>query len=344
MGFDVVLVGRKFKNSLSVAGRPYKTKRMRLVFNKGPLFYAEFNIRLLFYLLFHKFDVLTSNDLDTLLPNYLAARIKGKPVVYDSHEYFTEVPELVNRPRVQKIWRKIEEFIFPKLGDVFTVNDSIASLFEKKYGKRPYVVRNVPYFGKVKKEKSRKELGIPDDKFILILQGAGINIHRGAEEMVDAMQYIDNAVLLIVGGGDVIDILKEKAEKPEIKGKVIFKNRQPYDDLMQFTVNSDMGLTLDKSNNINYQYSLPNKLFDYIKAGIPVLASDLLEIKTIIKKYNIGDFIPDHKPEKIAGKVNEIINNKKQFEEWKANTAIAFKKLNWQKESETIKKVYTKYV
>jgi glycosyltransferase involved in cell wall biosynthesis len=155
---------------------------------------------------------------------------------------------------------------------------------------------------------------------------------------------IDGAVLLIVGGGDVIDLLKEKAGKPELKDKIIFKPRLPYDELMQYTVNADLGLTLDKSNNLNYRFSLPNKLFDYIKAGIPVLASDLIEIRTIIEKYEIGDFISGHTPQKIASKVNEIIKNKEKLERWKANTAKASEELNWEKESEVIKKVYAQYV
>ncbi len=343
MGFDVLLVGRKLKNSLPMDSRPYKSHRMRLLFNKGALFYAEFNIRLFLFLLFRKFDILTSNDLDTLLPNYLASKIKNKPLIYDSHEYFTEVPELVNRPGMQKIWKSIEKTIFPKLKDVITVNESIANLFEKEYGIKPHVVRNVPFKGMVIKKKNRKELGLPEDKFIFILQGSGINIHRGAEEMVEAMKYVDGALLLIVGGGDVIEILKKEAQKPELKDKIIIKGKLPYEEMMQYTVNSDMGLTLDKPNNINYKYSLPNKLFDYLKAGIPVLASDLLEIRKIIEKYNVGTFIPGHDPEKIAGKIKEIITDKQTYLTWKTNTIRAAGELNWENETEIITKIYMKY-
>ena len=344
LGFDVLLVGRKLPDSLPMDNRPYQSHRMKLLFTKGPLFYAEFNIRLFFFLLFQKFDLLTSNDLDTLLPNYLVSRVKRKPLVYDSHEYFTEVPELVNRPGVQKIWKHIEKWIFPKLKDVFTVNDSIAGLFEKDYGIRPHVVRNIPFKRSIKTTKSRKELGLPEDKFILILQGSGINIHRGSEEMVEAMQYLEGVILLIVGGGDVIDTLKQMAEKPGINDKVIFKPRQPYNDLMQYTANADMGLTLDKNTNLNYRFSLPNKLFDYIQAGIPVLASDLPEIKRIIERYKIGTFIPGHAPEQIARTIKEIMDNPGQLNVWKRNLTFAADDLTWEKESEIIKKVYSKYV
>ena len=344
MGFDILLVGRKLRNSLAMDNRPYGSHRMKLVFTKGFLFYAEYNFRLFLFLMFHKFDLLTSNDLDTLLPNFLASKLKGKPLVYDSHEYFTEVPELVSRPGVQKIWKRIEQWIFPKLKDVFTVNESIAGLFEEAYGLKPYVVRNVPFKKMVKIAKTRKELGLPEDKFILILQGSGINIHRGSEEMVKAMKFITGAVLLIVGSGDVIDTLKKMAEKDDIKEKVIFRPRLPYADLMQYTANADMGLTLDKDTNLNYRFSLPNKIFDYIQSGIPVLASDLPEIRKIIEKYCIGDFIPNHQPESIAQKVGEIMNNTEQLKSWKRNLTFAADDLTWEKESEIIKKVYSKYV
>lgn len=343
MGFEVKLVGRLLKGSMPMDDRPYKSHRMRLLFNKGPLFYGEYNKRLFLYLLFHKADLLVSNDLDTLLPNYLIHKLKGIPIVYDSHEYFTQVPELVSRPRVQAVWKKIESWIFPKLKDVFTVNESIADLFEKDYGIRPRVVRNIP----LKREKvdtaTRKQLGLSEDKKILILQGSGINIHRGSEEMLEAMKYIDDAILLIVGGGDVIDTLKEMAKSPELKDKVIFRSKQPYKKLMQFTASADLGLTLDKDTNLNYRFSLPNKLFDYIHAGIPVLATPLPEIKKIIEEYDIGDFIPSHKPKEIAEKVNQILADQTLMQKWKKNITFAAENLTWQNEEKELREVYKKY-
>ncbi len=344
LGFAVTLVGRRKRESMPLDKRDYKMHRMRLLFEKGPLFYAEYNIRLFLYLLFHKIELLVSNDLDTLLPNYLVHKIKGIPVVYDSHEFFTETPEVINRKFVKGVWETIEKHIFPKLTDVFTVSDSIASAYRKKYNIDVKVVRNIPPMLKINTIKTRKQLGLPDDKKILVLQGSGINIQRGAEELVEAIKYLDNVLLLIIGGGDVIDDLKRSASVPELKNKIVFKPKLPFNELFNFTANCDLGLTLDKDTNINYRFSLPNKLFDYIHAGIPVLASPLTEIKKIIEKYDIGDTIENHNPEHIAEKIEFMLSDEKRIAKWKENTTFAAKELNWKNEEKILIEVYKKYV
>jgi hypothetical protein len=114
-GYNVLLLGRKRNHSIPLKPSIYKQHRLNCFFDKGKLFYIEFNIRLFFYLLFNAFDIVNAIDLDTILPCYLVSRIKSKPCVYDAHEYFTEVPEVINRPFTQKIWLSIEQFIVPQL-------------------------------------------------------------------------------------------------------------------------------------------------------------------------------------------------------------------------------------
>ena len=131
-GYSVLLVGRKRKNSIPLPERSYATKRLNLFFDSGVKFYAEYNMRLFFLLLFKRVKILVSNDLDTLLANYTVTKFKPNvQLCYDSHEYFTEVPELINRPRVQKIWEGIEAWIFPKIKSIYTVNNSISKLYQE---------------------------------------------------------------------------------------------------------------------------------------------------------------------------------------------------------------------
>ena len=344
LGFDVTLIGRKLHNGNGSNHKPFKTKLFKLAFNKGPLFYTEYNIRLFFYLLFHKSDLLVSNDLDTLLSNYYVHKIKHNNLVYDSHEYFTGVPELANRRIVRNIWKAIENKCFPNLNDIITVNDSIAELYNKEYGKELNVIRNITPDCVIVKKKSKEELGLPINRKIIILQGSGINIDRGAEEAVEAMQYVQKAVLLIIGNGDVIPILREMINELYLQEKVIYIPSLPFDELMQYTLNADLGLSLDKDTNINYRYSLPNKLFDYIHAGLPILASPLVEIKKIIDKYKIGLTIENHDPRHIASKINCMLNETEKIDIWKKNLKIAAEDMCWEKEEKKLLEIFSKYV
>lgn len=337
-GYEVLLIGRETSASVPLESRDYAMHRMKLPFEKGPLFYACYNIGLFCHLLLRKADLLFSNDLDTLLPNFLASKLRGKALIYDSHEFFTEVPELTSRPRVQNVWKAIEKQFLPKVKNALTVNRSIADLYKDAYGIEMKVLRNIPRVRGMVSHNSRQELGLPLDKKVIILQGSGINMHRGAEEAVEAMRYIDDAVLLILGSGDVIPQLKQLVRQYSLENRVIFKPRMPYHKMMAHTHVADLGLSLDKDTNINYRFSLPNKLFDYIHAGIPVLGSNLVEVKRIIQDYGVGEIAISFEPEKLAAQIQAMLASAK-VDEWKQNAQKARAELNWETETKVLSKM-----
>lgn len=332
-GMDVILIGRMLKKSLPLEERHYKMVRFKLWFEKGPLFYACYNIRLFLFLLFNKADIYLANDLDTLPANFVASRLKKIKLVYDSHEYFTEVPELVNRPFIRFIWLKFEQWIFPRLTDVMTVNDSIAGFYIAKYNVPVKTIRNLPFAADISLPiVNRAEWGIPEKVNIFLFQGAGINIDRGAEESIDAISLVPGAVLVFIGGGDVIKKLKDKVVSKGLNEKVFFIPKQPLKELIRFTRMADIGLTLDKDNNLNYKYSLPNKLFDYIQAQLPILATDLPEVKKVIETYDIGLITSSFDSKNISSEMIEIISDESRLVRWKKNLNLAAAELCWEKE------------
>ena len=338
LGYEVLLLGRMLPGSPAL-DRPYGTRRMRLLFNKGPLFYAEYNLRLFFFLLFSRGDLLIANDLDTLLANRLAAWLRGKVLVYDTHEFYTEVPELVGRPLVRKAWLAIERWIFPKLRNVITVNRSIAEAYHDRYGVEVRVIRNIPMKRELGPKPSRSALGLPNDRFILILQGAGINVQRGAEEAVLAMKELPECLLLIIGSGDAWSTIERMVMEHGLDDRVRMFDRMPYGRMMDYTRNADLGLTLDKDTNLNYRFSLPNKLFDYLNAGIPVLATDLPEVAGIVRQYDAGVVLPTADPGVITAAVRALIADGERLKALARNATFAAASLDGGAEKEKLKEL-----
>lgn len=339
-GYEVILIGRKFKNSDSL-DRDYKTERMSLFFNSKVWFYAEYNLRLFLYLLFNRFDVYVANDLDTLLPNYLVSKLKGKKLVYDSHELFCEVPELTSRPKIRNVWLRIEEHIFPKLKNVITVNSLIADIYSEKYNVKVDVIRNIAPLLKNKTINLELSNRVKGEKKMIILQGAGINVDRGGEELVLAMQYIEGVILYIIGSGDALPKLRELIKENGLEQKVVILGRRPYVELIEYTKISDIGVSLDKGTNDNYEYSLPNKVFDYIQAEIPILVSNRKVVAKLVTDNNIGKVISTHEPKMIAEALNIMLTDENKYKVWKDNLKKASAIYSWEGESINLKRIYS---
>ena len=326
MGFEVELVGvcRPWSVDLS---REYTCKRMKMWFNTGPLFYIEFNLRLFFYLLFKPSALLLSNDLDTLLANFLASKLKRIPLVYDSHELFPEAPELLDRRLKKRIWERLESFLLPKLKYSYTVCDSIKWHYKSMYGIDMKVVRNVPQLV----EQSPKNI----ESNIILYQG-NINPGRGLELAIRTMKHLPKHQLKIIGNGTGLNELKALAESEGVSNQVNFLGRIPFEDLKNHTNTASIGILFEEPLGLSFEYSLPNKLFDYIHAEIPVLANPLVEVEKIVNQYTVGELIVDRNPEKIAQQIKNMESKKTSYQFAKAKA-----ELNWGNEEKVLKSVFS---
>jgi glycosyltransferase involved in cell wall biosynthesis len=336
-GYEPVLVGRLLPGSAPLK-RPYSCKRFRMLARRGAVFYAAFNIRLFFYLLFSRADTFLANDLDTLTAVFLAGKLRSKRIVYDSHEYFTEVPELVGRPAVKRVWEQIESRIFPGLTSVYTVNDSIADIYRGKYGIPVKVVRNLPLPASHDATPGHLPEGFAGFP-IIIYQGA-LNLGRGLEAMIGAMEFLPQCRLLIAGDGDKRVELELLVSARGLGERIHFAGRVPFEQLSWYTVQASLGVSLEQDLGLNYHFALPNKLFDYMHAGVPVLASDLPEIRRVVEDAGFGIVISRFDARYISTVIEDILADPGKLREWSEAARMAAPRYVWETEEKVIEEIF----
>ncbi len=294
-----------------------------MYFKKGALFYLFFNLRVFFRLLFSRFNLLLANDLDTLVSARLASLIRFKPLVYDSHELFTEIPELLNRPLIRRIWLIAERLFIKGVKHSITVSEGVAKEYEKRYGIKMAVIRNLPLYKELKSFKTKQPT--------IIYQGA-LNKGRGIELAIDMMKYLNCYKLIIFGSGDLELQLRKRMVEQQLFDRVEFRGRTPIDELHKTTCSAWLGLSLEEDLGLSYHNALPNKIFDYILAQVPILVSDLPEMKKIINQYGVGIVVNTREPQELANMIADFIEDKEARKVIAENLDIASKELIWEKE------------
>ncbi len=330
-GHEVLTIGRRLADTPKNIERNYSVKLFKMFFKKGVFFYAFFNLRVFFYLLFHKFDLVCSNDLDSLLGCRLGCFFRGKPLVYDSHEYYTEVPELIGRPIAKGIWKLIERLCIKRLKYSSTVSEGIANEYFKKYGVRMDVIRNLPF--------RNENFGHKSVRPTIIYQGV-LNEGRGLELAIELINNLPCYYLMIVGSGDLEVKLRKRVIELNIVDRVEFRGRLPYDKLHALTSKAWLGISLEEDLGLNYRYALPNKLFDYIQAQIAVLVSDLPEMSKVVEKYDIGIVAKTREPKELADVVSNFFENKVSREKTINNISVAYNELVWENEKPKFLELY----
>ena len=338
-GFDVLLVGRTKPNSIPLSTYVFQQIRFNLWFTKGKLFYLAYNIRLFFFLLFHRFDIIGSIDLDSLLAGFFAAKIKSKPCVFDAHEYFTEVPEVVNRRFTKSVWGFIGNWLIPKMDAAYTVSASLQNLFTKKYGIDFKLVRNVS---------SKKNSVVPTkrdtkapSKPILLYQGV-LNEGRGLEGLIQAMQSIEQAQLWLAGEGDLSVPLRQLVKDLKLENRVQFLGYLLPEELRAVTAQATIGLNLLENQGLSYYYSLANKTFDYIHAGLPAIHVAFPEYCIINEQLPIGILIPNLETDTLINAIQRLLTDAILYKQLQDNCEVAKSVYNWEQEAIQLVNIYKK--
>ena len=321
-GYEVLLVGFKFRKSKPLVNAAYRQKRLSCWFTRGKFFYMEYNLRLFFFLLFQKIDCICAIDLDTILPCYVISRLKKIKRVYDAHEYFTQLEEIISRPLIYRFWHWVERTMIPRFKDGYTVGYGIAEEFQLKYGAIYDVIRNLPVL---------KDIAEPEKKEKFILYQGAVNKGRGLDAVIRAMRDI-NIPLVIFGDGNNMKEIREIIEKENLSGKIKLMGMIVPDELKKLTPTACVALNPFRKDGLNQYLSLSNKFFDYIHAGIPQVTMNFPEYKTINEKYKVAILIDDTSPEVISNAVNKLLLNDVLYKELKENCLQARNELNWQHE------------
>ena len=329
-GYTVTLVGRKLNDSVPLVAQPFLQKRLHCFFTKGKLFYAEYNIRLFFYLLFKKMDCICAIDLDTILPCLFISRIKNSKRVYDAHELFCEMKEIVSRPRVYNIWKKIEQYAVSQFENGYTVNQVIADEFKKMYRVNYEVIRSITI---------KMDLVIPEKKEKYILYQGAVNEGRCFETLIPAMKFVD-ATLLICGDGNFLEQTKQLVKENDLTQKIILKGKIAPADLHAITLNAYLGITLFDAEGLSNYYSLANRFFDYLHAGVPQICVDYPVYKEINDQHEVAVLVHDLSAISIAKSINILLQDENLYNRLQQNCLSARDVHNWQNEEKKLKTFY----
>ena len=379
-GYQIQLVGRQLSSSIPFDNSLFTAHRFRLLFNKGKLFYIEYNIRLFFWLLMQRFDCVCGIDLDTILPCYFVAILRGKQCVYDAHELYSETPEVIRRPLIHKVWLQVERFIVPRVKYRYTVSQSVADEFERRYGTKFELIRNLPVVSEQSTANKNEQLIdknlLPADKILLptdknllpadknlspadkvllpadkilspadknlsptdknlpftVLYQGNLNEGRGLETAVEAMQYIENAQLWIVGDGDLMSLLRGMVSDRKLENKVKFWGYVEPKNLPAITRQASVGLNIAEGKSLSYQLSLSNKTTDYIQSGLPQIFINFIEFQRINDEYNVGVMIDKLEVQTLVTALKSLLDNPEAYNTLKENCLRAAKVLNWENE------------
>lgn len=332
-GYDVDFVGFDWltENFTTVKGKKtvYKLSKKPI-----PLFfYLKFYFLLKLKIFRSKFDIIFAEDLYCLPVCVILGKIKGAKVIYDCRELFGFLAGLKDKKLVQKFWSFVERLFITKADLVLTTGEMDSEFIRNQYKiKNDLVIRNLPLY---KKSDSPVDyyslLNLNSSKKVLLYQGVVLH-GRGLKMVFEFLKTTDEFVLVVIGGGEMLDYYKSLAKQMSLSEKVYFIGKMPQEKLIDYTAGAFVGLSLIENVSLSYYYALPNKLFEYIMAEIPVIVTDLPQMKKIINEYKVGFVIRENDTAELGNILNKLKDDSEFYRQLKSNCKLTSETLNWEVE------------
>lgn len=284
-------------------------------------------------------DVYHAHDLPVLAAAAYGARHHGALFVYDSHELYTEAHGLSWLER----WnlRRAERRLAPRADQIITVSQSIADELSRRYRvTSPIVVRNCPPRMEPRGDRRLREATNLGTEVPLVLYLGGLTGNRGLPELVDAVASLPRVHLALLGGGPLLSSLQEQARRRNASDRIHFLPPVPYGELLPWASSADVGVVPYKPTNLNHVYASPNKLFEYLGAGLAVATSDLPELRRVVVEHDVGELFDPERPQDIARALRTLLEDPARLAKARRNARRAALRLNWEHESEKLLQVY----
>ncbi|QDP85355.1 glycosyltransferase family 4 protein [Chryseobacterium sp. SNU WT5] len=332
-GYEIKLIGNDW-GGMEAVKRPYPVKLIAISSKSLKTAYAEFNWKL-FKLLKQTADkntILLANDLDALYPNYILAKKLGIPLVFDSHEIFSEMPAIQGKIS-QKIWRVLERKLVPEMKYMMTESFSYARWFSEKYSVDPIVIRNIP-----RRITERIEM-LNNNPKILLYQGV-INQSRGISQAILSLKFLTGVIFKIVGDGPKRVEYEQMVRDQNLENKVQFLGKLTPTELRKVTITADVALSIEENGGVSYLYSLPNKVSDCIQARVPLVMINFPEMMRVYNQFKVGEIVENHNPENLANKIKTVLENGRTF--YQSELGKAAEELCWENEEPKILQLFKK--
>jgi glycosyltransferase involved in cell wall biosynthesis len=297
------------------------------------LYYIRFAFILSRRILFTNADFIFAEDVYTLPFAVIFGKLKGAKIIYDSREVYGYLAGLSKRKNIQNLLRWVEKTFISSVYKTMTTGPLDSIHVEKEYGlENTLVVRNLPLFCKITDPFDfRKYYSLSESTKILLYQG--VILHgRGLKLIFDVLSEISDCVLVILGGGEYTEYYKNLCTEKGLNSKVFFFGKIPQNELLSYTAGADIGLSLIENLSLSYYYALPNKMFEYILTGVPVLASNLPQMKDMIDKYKVGLYVDPENSDDLKSTLQRLVNDNDLRQRLSENCFEASKELNWENE------------
>ena len=324
---------RHYQPHLQLALNKIKNPSLRFFFKS--IVYSPLYLRIIINVISSKFDIYHAHDIFALPALWLAAKIRKKKLIYDAHE--VAIAQNIS-PYKTWVFKLIEKTLCPHVDQVITTTTLRAQLYVQYYNiTQPAVLQNRPlYQAAVSDNRLRKLLKLSENDFIVLYQGA-LQVGRGLRNLIQVAKKLPYIHLVFIGQGDLEETLRNLSANAQ---NIHFVKAISNHKLLNYTADADIGMQTLRNTCLNHYTTDSNKLFEYIMAGVPVIASDFPEIANIVRTYQVGLLVNPDNVEEIAAAIDTLYSNKTLRLQLKQEAIAAAKTLSWEQQANKLIELY----